>query len=223
LAAWFRNLCYVSVHNLQQLDVYRLTAYNDRYEHELRHREEAGTPGIIESIRCGLAFHARQLVGPDRIEKLEGQFAKRAVDRWMKHGNIWVLGEEFSNISTEHRLSITSFNIRCVIDGKPLCKPGGEPLFLHPHFVAAVLNDVYGIQSRSGCSCAAPLGFRLFHYSEEQADMIASLAEKDGIHVSHMRLSCYQRLLEELTARHHQIFSAMKSVSFPVSAALETE
>jgi hypothetical protein len=33
---------------------------------------------------------------------------------------------------------------------------------LHPHFITAALNDVYGIQSRSGCSCTGPLGHRLF-------------------------------------------------------------
>ena len=30
------------------------------------------------------------------------------------------------------------------------------PLYLHYNFVAAVLNDVYGIQARGGCQCAGP-------------------------------------------------------------------
>ena len=34
---------------------------------------------------------------------------------------------------------------------------------LHPNFVAALLNDLYGIQSRSGAACAGPLSYRLFH------------------------------------------------------------
>ena len=29
-------------------------------------------------------------------------------------------------------------------------------LYLHQNFVAAVLNDVFGVQSRGGCACAGP-------------------------------------------------------------------
>lgn len=36
----------------------------------------------------------------------------------------------------------------------------GKSLF-HPNFVARVLNDVFGIQVRSGCSCAGPYGVLL--------------------------------------------------------------
>ena len=33
--------------------------------------------------------------------------------------------------------------------------------YLHHNFVVAVLNDLFGIQSRGGCSCAGPYGHRL--------------------------------------------------------------
>jgi len=33
--------------------------------------------------------------------------------------------------------------------------------FLHHNFVVAVLNDLFGIQARGGCSCAGPYGHRL--------------------------------------------------------------
>ena len=35
--------------------------------------------------------------------------------------------------------------------------------YLHPRYVAVLLNDLFGIQSRAGCSCAAPYGHRLLH------------------------------------------------------------
>ncbi|MGO8887681.1 MAG: hypothetical protein ACLQI7_29190, partial [Streptosporangiaceae bacterium] len=47
------------------------------------------------------------------------------------------------------RLSIVSFRIRHGAD------------FLHHNFVVAVLNDLFGIQARGGCSCAGPYGHRL--------------------------------------------------------------
>src|SRR4029450_608785 len=33
-----------------------------------------------------------------------------------------------------------------------------SPWYLHHNFVVAVLNDLFGIQSRGGCSCAGPHG-----------------------------------------------------------------
>ena len=37
--------------------------------------------------------------------------------------------------------------------------PSGR--YLHHNFVVALLNDLFGIQSRGGCSCAGPYGHRL--------------------------------------------------------------
>ncbi|KAJ1487473.1 hypothetical protein T484DRAFT_1786612, partial [Baffinella frigidus] len=34
---------------------------------------------------------------------------------------------------------------------------------LHHNFVVALLNDLFGIQSRGGCSCAGPYGMDLYH------------------------------------------------------------
>ena len=50
------------------------------------------------------------------------------------------------------RLSIVSFVLR---DGSEADR------YLHHNFVVAVLNDLFGIQSRGGCSCAGPYGHRL--------------------------------------------------------------
>ena len=33
--------------------------------------------------------------------------------------------------------------------------------YLHHNFVVALLNDLFGIQARGGCSCAGPYGHRL--------------------------------------------------------------
>jgi hypothetical protein len=48
------------------------------------------------------------------------------------------------------RLSILSFVVR---------RPGGK--YLHHNYVVALLSDLFGIQSRGGCSCAGPYGHRL--------------------------------------------------------------
>lgn len=108
------------------------------------HREEGGTPAIIEAIRAGLVFHLKEAVGADNIEELERAFVQRAIKAWSANPNINVLGN-----LTAKRLSIVSFVVR-----------RGERL-LHHNFVVSLLNDLFGIQARGGCSCAGPYGHRL--------------------------------------------------------------
>ena len=115
------------------------------YLADLAHREEGGTPAIIEAVRAGLVFHLKQAVGAASIEHLERQFVERAIARWSANPHIRILG----NLEAQ-RLSIVSFVIR-----------HGPDKVLHHNFVVALLNDLFGIQARGGCSCAGPYGHRL--------------------------------------------------------------
>jgi len=123
-------------------------SYVNTVEHDYlsdhAHREEGGTPAIIEAIRAGLVFGLKRAVGEDVIEQRERVFVRRAIEEWRICPNITILG----NLEA-HRLSIVSFVIRC----------GGQ--VLHHNFVVALLNDLFGIQARGGCSCAGPYGHRL--------------------------------------------------------------
>lgn len=124
-------------------------AYVNQFEHRYladpAHREEAGTPAIIESIRAGLVFGLKRAVGTATIRAVEDDFLRRAMTAWRAEPNIQVLG----NPDAE-RLSIISFVVK---------RPGGR--YLHHNAVVAILNDLFGIQSRGGCSCAGPYGHRL--------------------------------------------------------------
>jgi len=64
--------------------------------------------------------------------------------RWAGRPEIDVLGSHQAA-----RLSIISFRIR------------HGTRYLHHNFVVALLNDLFGIQARGGCSCAGPYGHRL--------------------------------------------------------------
>ena len=130
---------------------YVSTAEHD-YHPEIEHREEAGTPAIIESIRAGLVFQLKEAVGPEVIEARESAFVRTAIARWEQHPNINVLGSHEAD-----RLSIVSFVIR-----------HGDR-HLHHNYVVALLNDVFGIQSRGGCSCAGPYGHRLLGIDLERS------------------------------------------------------
>ena len=107
-------------------------------------REEGGTPAIIESIRAGLVFQLKEAVGADAIREREVDFIQRAIASWSTNGNIAILGNKEA-----WRLSIVSFIIR------------HREAYLHHNFVVALLNDLFGIQSRGGCGCAGPYGHRL--------------------------------------------------------------
>ena len=115
-----------------------------RYLDDPVEREEGGTPAIVESIRAGLVFQLKQAVGADAIQARERSLIGRAIASWSANPNIELLG----NTEAE-RLSIVSFVVR---RGRS---------YLHHNFVVAVLNDLFGIQSRGGCSCAGPYGHRL--------------------------------------------------------------
>ncbi len=123
-----------------------------RYLTDVEHREEGGTPDIIGSIRAGLVFSLKEAVGLDTIREHEESFIRRAIAAWEDEPTIEVLGDHDAP-----RLSIVSFVVRAG-DGHG---PGGMGRYLHHNFVVALLNDLFGIQSRGGCSCAGPYGHRL--------------------------------------------------------------
>jgi selenocysteine lyase/cysteine desulfurase len=114
------------------------------YVGDPEHREEGGTPAIVESVRAGLVFQLKDAVGVETIREREESFIRRAIERWERNPAIEILGSH-----SLPRLSIVSFVIR----------HAGR--YLHHNLVVAILNDLFGIQSRGGCSCAGPYGHRL--------------------------------------------------------------
>jgi selenocysteine lyase/cysteine desulfurase len=62
------------------------------------------------------------------------------------------------------RLPIVSFRVR----------HGGR--LLHHELVVALLNDLFGIQARGGCSCAGPYGHRLLGIGPERSRALSEQA-----------------------------------------------
>jgi selenocysteine lyase/cysteine desulfurase len=131
-------------------------AYVNPSEHvylaDVEHREEGGTPAIVESIRAGLVFRLKEAVGVPAIREREEAFIDRAIERWGANPDLEILGSP-----TLPRLSIVSFVVR----------HGGR--YLHHNYVVALLNDLFGIQARGGCSCAGPYGHRLLGIDLERS------------------------------------------------------
>ena len=112
----------------------------------IEEREKAGTPGVLQTLKAGLVFQIKDRVGVDVINRREHALTQRAMQSWGDNEQIEILG----NPDPGSRVGIISFNIRD--------KSGN---YLHHKFVTALLNDLFGIQSRAGCSCAGPYGHRL--------------------------------------------------------------
>jgi len=131
-------------------------AYVNPLEHayldDPERREEGGTPAIIESIRAGLVFQLKQQVGAEAIREREESFIGRALAAWATVPGLEILGDRRAR-----RLSIVSFVIR-----------HGDR-YLHHEVVVALLNDLFGIQARGGCSCAGPYGHRLLGIDIERS------------------------------------------------------
>ena len=126
------------------------------YLTDIEHREEGGTPAIVESIRAGLVFQLKETVGAERIRTLEEGFIDRAIASWSQNPNIEILGNPNAD-----RLSIVSFVVR------------HRGVYLHHNFIVSLLNDLFGIQSRGGCSCAGPYGHALLGIDIEHSEEIA--------------------------------------------------
>ncbi|MFC9249822.1 aminotransferase class V-fold PLP-dependent enzyme [Amycolatopsis thailandensis] len=148
------------------------------------HREEGGTPAIVESIRAGLAFALQQAVGERTIHDREQVFLRRALESWSRDPNLEILGG-----TDTRRLGIVSLLFR---------RPGGSQL--HYNYVVKLLNDLFGIQARGGCSCAGPYGHRLLGIDAARSLRLQHeiLSGRGGIRPGWVRVSFHYSMSDEV-------------------------
>lgn len=133
---------------------------------DIEEREKAGTPGVLQLLKASLAFEVKQAVGVDAIEEREHELTSRALRHWAASERIEVLGHP----DPSKRCAIVSFNLK-----------DGEGRYLHPKFATRLLNDLFGVQSRAGCSCAGPYGHRLLGIDEGTSERYRAWIRK-GYH-----------------------------------------
>uniref|UniRef100_A0A7S2RBR9 Uncharacterized protein n=1 Tax=Mucochytrium quahogii TaxID=96639 RepID=A0A7S2RBR9_9STRA len=157
--------------------VYFVKKDSHRYLSNRVEREEGGTPDVVGAIRAGLAFQLKQSIGVATIEMVERKWAEKIAAKLGNHPNIALLGPNNAARDGKHFLPIASFLIR----------HGSHGLFLHYNFVSAMLNDLYGIQTRGGCMCAGPYAQRLLGMDSKVVDGIEAELVRDPKHSEYMR------------------------------------
>jgi selenocysteine lyase/cysteine desulfurase len=148
------------------------------YIDDVEAREAAGTPGVPQVVRAALALQVQAEIGLETIGQREHAALQKAFTRWQSSERIHVLGPQCPTA----RVGIVSFNID---------DPRGG--VIHPRLVTVLLNDLFGIQSRAGCSCAGPYGHDLLEIDAEQTRHIrkAVLAGNAGVRPGWCRISLH--------------------------------
>jgi len=101
-------------------------------------------------------MEVKNRIGVDRIEDIEAEYTSTFHERLLDMENI----ESIGNADPKDCLSIVSFNIKHI------------DRILHPKFVTKLINDLFGIQSRAGCSCAGPYGHALLGIDTQASQRI---------------------------------------------------
>ncbi len=110
------------------------------YDSEIENRENAGTPGILQFIRASLAYQLRNEVGFSYIKNKKNKLTKYLIEELKQIKDIIIYG----NLEADN-IGIVSFNKKN----------------LSPYDLCAKLSNIFGIQTRAGCSCAGPYGHDL--------------------------------------------------------------
>ncbi|GAX28402.1 hypothetical protein FisN_4Hh408 [Fistulifera solaris] len=152
--------------------VFYVTSEHHRFLGNRIERYEGGTPNVSGIIRTGLTFLTKRKIEkeyerlvsqnvnlPRTVEDLDcAEYERISTFLAQKAPNLVLLGK---GTGSRH-LPIFSFLIR--FQGR----------FLHFNYVCAILNDVFGIQTRGGCMCSGPFAQSLLGLTYKNADGVDS-------------------------------------------------
>lgn len=196
--------------------VFYVTNTHHRFLSNRIERYEGGTPNISGIMRTGLAFLLKRKAEEKYAllrDKVEGDNRlpatlldydcatyKNVVKSLAERApNIVILGDDDDKFGGGQHLPIFSFLVRC---GKR---------FLHYNYVCALLNDVFGIQSRGGCQCSGPYSQRLLGLSQVFSDGLEVPNERNE-EIEHALVN-YKERAEVLRPGYTRLSLPFKGVS----------
>jgi len=154
------------------------------YIEDIETREKPGTPGIIQAIKSSLVMLLKDKVGIENIESIERYYVNSFFENFEHDERMNIYGPT----DPAKKIGIIAFNIK------------HRDRLLHPKFVTQLLNDLFGIQTRAGCSCAGPYGHRLLHVDELHSKMyrcMTGIIKYEGIKPGWVRFNTHYSLSQE--------------------------
>ena len=160
-----------------------VSQYKEEFFSDIESREKPGTPGIMQALRIALAFQIKQKVGQSTIDRLEKYLYEKFMMAFEDDERIIFYGL----LDPDKKVPIVPFNVR------------HRDRILHPKFVTRLINDLFGIQTRAGCSCAGPYGHHLMNIGSQVSDFYRCMitnAGYNGIKPGWVRLNLHYSMTE---------------------------
>ena len=132
---------------------------------DIEAREDAGTPGFLQTIKAALAVQLKDRMGVAAMQRREAQIVPPVMDALQAIPGVHVLAP-----ALRERLAIFSFYVEAI----------------HYNLIVQLLNDRFGVQARGGCSCAGTYGHYLLHVDPSRSRSITEridhgdLSQKPG-------------------------------------------
>lgn len=139
------------------------------YIDDIESREDSGTPPILPLLKATLAYQYRNEIGLDFIKKREKVLYNLLLSELKKIDGITLYGVDLE----ANYIPIISFNMEGV----------------SPYNLSWELSHNYGIETRSGCSCAGVYGHYLM--GAEEIKNIAHLDSGDVMKPAWLRVSLH--------------------------------
>jgi selenocysteine lyase/cysteine desulfurase len=131
------------------------------YVTDVEAREDGGTPGFIQAYKIALSILLKEQMGIEKMIGREKELLDIAFKKLPEVKGLKILAENIRD-----RLGVFSFYMEGI----------------HHNLVTRLLNDLYGIQVRGGCSCAGTYGHFLLNVDYDLSHEITS-------HIDHGDLS----------------------------------
>ena len=126
------------------------------YITDVEAREDGGTPGFLQAIRAALCVRLKEKMGVDPMQSREHELLEFIFNELPKIEGLQILAPNIRD-----RLGVVSFYLKKV----------------HHNLVTKLLNDLYGIQVRGGCSCAGTYGHFLLNVDKVTSHEIVNRIE----------------------------------------------
>lgn len=148
------------------------------YLSDIEVREDGGTPGFLQAIKLALSIRLKEKMVSEYMLEQDKKLMSILFERLEKNKRIKILEEH-----KRDRLPILSFYAEDI----------------HHQLLVRLLNDIYGIQVRGGCSCAGTYGHYLLDIDRKQSQAITKEIEKGHLWVKPgwVRVSLHPTMTEK--------------------------